>query len=234
MANLNKSQNADFYGEVVRRELLAFIPAQTRSWLDVGCGAGVTTRAIRDAGVPEVHGLEVNPAAAALARGRLAQVFEVDLDRDTIWQPPQRYDVVSFFDVLEHLQDPWEMLRRAQHWLNPGGRVIASLPNLRYWPVLKDLVFFKRFAYANHGVTDRTHLRFFTQSGTTALFEDSGYHVQSVAGINPAAPYGKARILFVLFPRHLEDTRYMQFVVVGTPAAAGLADAGAQGAGSGQ
>lgn len=214
MAELNKVQRADFYGEVPRRELLPFVPSEARSWLDVGCGTGATSRAILDAGVPVVHGVEFNPTAAASARSRLAQVFEVDLESDTAWQPPQRYDVVSFFDVLEHLQDPWAMLRRARAWLAQGGTLIVSLPNLRYWPVLKELVFEKRFRYRDRGVTDRTHLRFFCRVDMEDLLTQAGYRLQRVEGINPTAPFWKARIVFALFPRPLDDTRYQQFVLI--------------------
>lgn len=219
MADLNRHQRADFYGESPRRELMPFVPAGARSWLDVGCGAAATSLAIQAQGVPLVHGVELNPAAAAVARTRLPEVFEVDLEREADWRPPQRYDVVSFFDVLEHLQDPWTMLRRSRDWLNPGGHVLASLPNLRYWPVLKDLVFGKAFRYADTGVTDRTHLRFFTQSGMHELLQASGYDVLKVQGINRTTPFWKARVAFALFPRLLDDTRYMQFVVVARPRA---------------
>jgi 2-polyprenyl-3-methyl-5-hydroxy-6-metoxy-1,4-benzoquinol methylase len=229
MAEYNKAQRANFYGETPRRDLLKFASPHARSWLDIGCGTGTTTRAILDAGMREVHGVEVNPAAVAVARSRLPTVFEVDLDTDHSWHPPQRYDVVSFFDMLEHLQDPWSLLRRAQGWLNPGGSVIASLPNLRFWPVLQDLVFAKRFSYVDHGVTDRTHLRFFTRSGMEDLFGESGYRVLRIEGINASKPWGKARIAFALLPRLLDDARYLQFVVVAVPATGGT-----QGPGTGQ
>jgi 2-polyprenyl-3-methyl-5-hydroxy-6-metoxy-1,4-benzoquinol methylase len=214
MAALNKIQTADFYGEAPRTELLPFIPPGARSWLDVGCGTGATSRAILDAGVSLVHGVEFNPTAAAAARTRLPKVFEVDLERDVSWQPSQRYDVVSFFDVLEHLQDPWTLLHRVQHWLVPGGTLIVSLPNLRYWPVLKDLAFGKRFRYRDRGVTDRTHLRFFCRDDMTELLSQAGYRVRQVEGVNRTTPYWKARIAFALLPGLLDDTRFQQFVLV--------------------
>ena len=109
------------------------------------------------------------------------------------------------------------LLKRVKSWLSEDGVVVASIPNLRYWPVFKNLIFQKQFSYTDRGVLDRTHLRFFTESGVRDLFAHSGFSIVCIQGINPAVLYWKSRILFALAPGLLSDTRFQQFVVVARP-----------------
>lgn len=215
MADMNADPTQWHYGDQNRDEMLRFIPNDAQTLLDIGCGRGGFGGHLKSKLNVEVHGVELNAAAAQHARSRLDEVFELDLERNPHELPTGRYDVVTFLDVLEHLQDPWSMLRRAHAWLKPGGTVIASLPNLRYYPVFKDLVLTNRFEYQENGVLDRTHLRFFTVSSVERLFGDTGYRTISVTGINPSPFPWKLGLLNRLLGDALGDTRYMQFAVSG-------------------
>lgn len=217
MAEQNRQQASQFYGNPSRTEVVPFLPPDTRSVLDVGCGPGGFGAALKQRGMTRVDGLEFNSAPASEARKTLDEVFEIDLEQNSNWAPPRKYEVITILDVLEHLQDPWALLKRLQSWLMPHGVVVASVPNLRYWPVLKDLVFAKNFTYTDRGVMDRTHLRFFTQSSMRDMFNRAGYSIVRMEGINATEPYWKARIMFSMMPRLMDDTRYLQFVVVARP-----------------
>ena len=213
MADMNADTTQWHYGDQNRDEMVRFIPRDTQAVLDIGCGRGGFGKHLKSKFDVEVHGVELNATAAQHARSRLDKVFEIDLERDPERLPNSRYDVVTFLDVLEHLQDPWSMLRRAHAWLRPGGMVVASLPNLRYYPVLKDLVLTKHFEYQENGVLDRTHLRFFTAVSMGRLFADTGYRAVSVEGINASPFPWKLQLLNKLLHGALDDTRYMQFAV---------------------
>jgi len=63
--------------------------------------------------------------------------------------------------------------------MSPSGYLLASIPNVRHYSVIKDLVFKGRFHYVSSGLLDRTHLRFFTKSEIVELFENSGYRTVS-------------------------------------------------------
>jgi 2-polyprenyl-3-methyl-5-hydroxy-6-metoxy-1,4-benzoquinol methylase len=78
--------------------------------------------------------------------------------------------------VLEHLADPWSVLRRFGERLAPGGTVVASIPNIAHHTVLRDLLR-GRFDYQDAGILDRTHLRFFTRRSVLRLFEDANLEV---------------------------------------------------------
>jgi 2-polyprenyl-3-methyl-5-hydroxy-6-metoxy-1,4-benzoquinol methylase len=69
---------------------------------------------------------------------------------------------VVLADVLEHLPDPVRVLRSVHSLLNPGARIVVSVPNVAHVSVRAQLLF-GRFRYSARGILDRTHLRFFTQ-----------------------------------------------------------------------
>jgi Methyltransferase domain len=71
------------------------------------------------------------------------------------------------------LVDPWSTVARLLTCLKPGGEIIASSPNVAHQKLIRDLIA-GRFEYADEGVMDRTHLRWFTPRSYRALFEAAG------------------------------------------------------------
>ena len=125
----------------------------------------------------------------------------------------ERFDCVVLNDVLEHMVDPGSALVAARRFVAPGGYVVASIPNIRYFPVVHQLVFKDRWDYADWGVLDRTHLRFFTVSTMIEMFERAGYQVARTHGINTAFQLAKWRRFRALSGR-IGSAEWMQFVVV--------------------
>ena len=105
-------------------ERLGLDPAKARV-LDVGCGAGAVLAVLRDHGVA-CRGLEVNPGAIEFCRRMGLDVRRGELEDEE----DQSYDVITMFDVIEHLADPVAVLRTAVHKLKPGGYLIAFTPNI--------------------------------------------------------------------------------------------------------
>ena len=89
-----------------------------------------------------------------------------------------RFDKVLLLDVLEHLAAPERILRAAAHLVKPTGQVIVSVPNAAHL-VVRLMLLFGRFNYADRGILDRTHLRFFTQSSIARLLVENGYSIVS-------------------------------------------------------
>lgn len=87
------------------------------------------------------------------------------------------YDYVIFADVLEHLVDPWQVLRVIGELLAPEGRVFVSLPNVAHWTIRFRLLF-GRFDYTDGFLMDRTHLRFFTLASVRQMFANCGYIIE--------------------------------------------------------
>jgi predicted TPR repeat methyltransferase len=145
--------------------------------LNVGCGAGLDARFLRQLGADEIHGIEPFEGAARLASLRYDHVFIGPVEA---WREDAKpYSLVVFADVLEHLVDPQSVLVRARSWLSRDGHVLISIPNVRHVSVLWPLVVQGEWRYGEHGILDDSHLRFFTRQSFLRLLEQS--HYQSVA-----------------------------------------------------
>jgi SAM-dependent methyltransferase len=129
-----------------------------------------------------VTGLEMDPAATAIAVERCSEVYTVDLDSPDAPKPATDgapYDMLLAAAVLEHLKQPERLLRAAGDLLAPGARVIVSLPNIAHWSIRLRLLA-GQFDYTDYGIMDRTHLHLYTVSTGRALLEDSGYTVSDL------------------------------------------------------
>ena len=115
--------------------------------LDVGCSCGFFLQVAEKEGF-DVHGLEFSSSAIAAADPALRpRIRELTVDRLALEQP-ECYDVVTAFDLIEHLDQPNDFLRSARRLLSPGGTLAVSTPDaghfLRYfmrskWPMLQPM-----------------------------------------------------------------------------------------------
>jgi 2-polyprenyl-3-methyl-5-hydroxy-6-metoxy-1,4-benzoquinol methylase len=138
--------------------------------LDVGCAGGHLADELRGAGW-DVVGLELD-ASAARARGLTVAEGSVD-DPAVRAELPRELDAVVCADVLEHLPQPQETLAFLVTLLRPGGRAVVSLPNAAHWTMRRQLLL-GRFPTEDHGLFDRTHLRWFTRESARALLAATG------------------------------------------------------------
>jgi 2-polyprenyl-3-methyl-5-hydroxy-6-metoxy-1,4-benzoquinol methylase len=152
--------------------------------LDVGCATGYLAAELARRGCTVV-GVEFDPVAAQQARAFCREVVVGDLESEAVRADVQRavadaggVDTVICADVLEHLRDPWAVLAWLRTLLDPGGRAIVSVPNIAHWTARRALLR-GRFDYADFGLLDRTHLRFFTRASATELAHRAGFAVQA-------------------------------------------------------
>jgi SAM-dependent methyltransferase len=210
-----------------RPEVVARVRPAGKRVLDVGCAAGAMGAAMLSAGAAEVAGIEVHPPAAALARGRLTAVFGYDLEAMPALPYPDGYfDVITLADVLEHLSDPAAALRHLRRWLADDGRIVCSLPNVRHESVLLPLLLQGRWDYADAGILDRTHLRFFTLESMLQLLRDAGFEPEGqVEGVrSPPSPQHEAVAALVGalggdVERYLRESVVIQVILSARPAA---------------
>jgi SAM-dependent methyltransferase len=102
--------------------------------LDLGCGVGNFLAAAREAGF-DVTGAEFDPSAVQFARQHygLQQVFAATPEELLAARPSDKFDVVTFFEVLEHQSNPRAFLATAREFLAPGGFLALSVPNRNRW-----------------------------------------------------------------------------------------------------
>lgn len=156
-------------------KLLRWVP-QGATVLEVGPATGVMTRLMKEHRACLIDCLEIDPAAAQKAepfcrRMVIGNVEAVDLNSHF---EIHSYDIIIFADVLEHLVDPWQTLRRVAPYLKPGGLLLASIPNVSHAGLVVELMQ-GRFRYRRDGLLDETHLRFFTRETVTSLFQSTGF-----------------------------------------------------------
>lgn len=155
--------------------------------LDVGCYTGGLAASLNARG-HRVVGLEQDVAAA-----RIAQSLGVEVLTGSVEDPgfvaglSVRPDVILLLDVLEHLRDPAGVLCELHRILRPDGCLLVTGPNVAYWALRKSLLLGK-WDYADAGLMDRTHLRFFTKSTWTALLEQAGYRVTTFEPLDAVLP----------------------------------------------
>ena len=166
--------------------------------LDVGCGSGLLGAAIA-ARENEVWGIDNAKAIAGVAGERLHRFLLADItayDAVAAALGDERFDVLVFADVLEHVFDPIGMLSFYRRFLKPGGSVIVSVPNVGIWSVRLGLLA-GRFDYAQAGTLDKTHVRFFTRRTLNRALDLSGLQVRSLdvtpGLIRPFVPLLKRR-----------------------------------------
>jgi SAM-dependent methyltransferase len=158
-----------------RWDMHCAMPAGARSLLDVGCGTGSGFAGLRRRGV-RVVGVDHDPRVVAEAGRVLDNAIVLDID-GCEWPPELMgaFDVVAFADCLEHLRNPWAVLRSARGLLASGGVAIASIPNVRQVRVIAKLAAGRWDYVDGPGIMSNSHLRFFTERTARDLFEIAGY-----------------------------------------------------------
>jgi 2-polyprenyl-3-methyl-5-hydroxy-6-metoxy-1,4-benzoquinol methylase len=166
----------------VNPALLAAIPSDATRILEIGCGAGALGAKYR-ATVNEnceYWGVEYVPEAAVHAQGALHKVITGSVEDEEIQKrlPKKHFDVLIFGDVLEHLREPWDVLKSLIQNMRPNGLCIACIPNIQHWSILRNLMV-GNWKYEDSGLMDRTHLRFFTRKTMLDLFNGNGWKAVS-------------------------------------------------------
>ncbi len=199
-----------------RSEMFGFIPENAKRILEVGCGAGnFSFQLIKED--RETWGVELCEKASIEAAEKLFKVINKSLD-DALAELPENYfDVIILNDILEHLLFPWDDLQHLKSKLTEDGVVVSSVPNVRYIKNLYKLIFKRDWKYVDEGILDSTHFRFFTKISIKALYENNGYTVQKIKGINATKSISYIALggLFnILFLGTQSDIFYTQFATI--------------------
>ena len=109
------------------------------------------------------------------------------------------------------------MLSKAKQALNEQGRIVISLPNVRFFPVLSGLIRDADWQYSESGVLDKTHLRFFTKKSMQDMLTSVGLGVEKIHGINWESTPLYLRALNLVLARRFDDLSYPQFAIVAAP-----------------
>ncbi len=155
-------------------DLLTRIPWTARTVLDVGCSRGALGAAYRRIN-PTVRllGIDKSPEAADHAALHYDDVVAGDVERDPLpFDLPDGLDCIVYGDVLEHLVEPFDVLRRHAEALSPDGLMLICVPNVEHWSFAARLLR-GDWEYEPNGLLDAGHLRWFSletmRNGLAAL-----------------------------------------------------------------
>lgn len=209
-------QDSDYYSSD-RKEIFPFIPLDIAKTLDVGCATGVFSAKLKEERDAETWGIEMFKDVAEIAKTKLDKVLIGSFDEVSGDLPQKYFDCIFFNDVLEHMPYPETCLLKIKDNLHPEGKIIASIPNIRHIEVLRELLFQKDWHYKDSGILDRTHLRFFTKKSIIRMFEDCGYKIDQITGINGVSPFCLTSLINKVLLNSLDDIKYKQFLVIASP-----------------
>jgi SAM-dependent methyltransferase len=176
--------------------LAPHLPAPGRA-LDVGCAGGHWVEALLEAGW-DAEGLEPSAPIAARARERLgARLIEGTLEADAL--DGRRYELISMWDVIEHLPAPLAALERVRELLAPGGRLVLETQDLgaplarllgRRWHHFKHEEHLVHFdARTLRGTLERAGLRVLRlQRRGAGKYVRGDFLVERSARLHPALP----------------------------------------------
>jgi SAM-dependent methyltransferase len=138
---------------------------QTNRLLDVGCGAGSLLQAARGNGW-DAQGIDVSASAVAHVRGLGFEVFHGELDRAGFAK--EQFDVITAVEILEHLFDPFTIVKEMQTLLRPGGLLWLTTPNCRSLAA-------RLMGLGWRVVSPPEHLQLFSVEGLRILLRRAGF-----------------------------------------------------------
>jgi 2-polyprenyl-3-methyl-5-hydroxy-6-metoxy-1,4-benzoquinol methylase len=150
--------------------------------LEIGTGSGAMANAykMKNSSVKYI-GVEIFPEYKTLSERYCDKVYLEDFESPSKALIDETYDAdfIIFADVLEHMINPWKVLQLLASRIPDHCRVIASIPNIQHWSIQMRLMS-GDFRYADSGLLDRTHLRFFTRKTILTLFLENGFSINQI------------------------------------------------------
>jgi 2-polyprenyl-3-methyl-5-hydroxy-6-metoxy-1,4-benzoquinol methylase len=175
------------YRSTSRPEVMALLPPLKAGIkvLEVGCGEGAFSASI--AGAVETWGIEPDRRSAEIAKTRLFKVFVNTFEAVKAEIPAHYFDLVVCNDVIEHMTDHDAFLRSIRDHMAPGAYLVGSLPNVRFYGNLFNLIVARDWHYQDANILDRTHFRFFTVRSLRRSLEEASFEVRRLEGLNAGA-----------------------------------------------
>ena len=163
------SKTIERLGYIKKRRYISGLMARGKL-LDVGCATGSFLEEMRRSGWA-VEGIEPSEPVAEIARKRGHRVITGTLENSGF--PPENFDVVTMWHVLEHVQNPLKDLLEAKRVLKKGGLLVFCIPNLNSLEV-------KIFRRLWAGFDIPRHSYVYSRKGLNILFNKTGLEVKQI------------------------------------------------------
>ena len=207
-------KNGLVYSQAIRPEMLEFLPSEYSKVLEVGCNVGNFRQFLNKP--CEYWGIEPFEEAAKIAKIKMDKVLVGFYDKVADKIPDNYFDLIIANDVIEHMEKPWDFLQSIKTKMTANASIILSIPNVRYYHNLKELLYRKDWKYKNKGILDITHLRFFTEKSIVRLLNECGFEIEKMEGINPVKIRKRTLPIYWLIKFIFgSDIEFLQFGVRG-------------------
>jgi 2-polyprenyl-3-methyl-5-hydroxy-6-metoxy-1,4-benzoquinol methylase len=152
---------------------------EVKNILDVGCGYGLLSKELKKT-FPKLdfYGIEHSKEASRSSQ-KILKLLQCNIEDIALIKrklKTQKFDVIIFSDVLEHLYDPVDIIKSYQSFLDQDGTIVVTVPNIAN--IFSRLaLLFGYFNYSETGVMDKTHIRFFNKQNLRQLAKESNLQI---------------------------------------------------------
>ncbi len=207
---LCQEKNMGYFSNV-RHDIIKLIPYnQNNKILEVGCGEGntlLTLKSMKKASyIAGIDIIDLNQ------KEKLDKFICGDIEKrvSSLPFPETFFDIIICADILEHLVNPWKVVKELKKYLKLGGYFIASIPNIREIKTMTTIFLKGDFKYSDAGILDKTHLRFFCKKNMEKLFLEAGYKIDKIThNLSP-----KRNLVNKLTLGFWEEFFVMQYLIV--------------------
>jgi len=178
--------------EVHNVDVLNFMRPGYSGVVEVGSSSGALARAYRAANPAASYvGIEIDADYAEASKRHCTEVILGNVEKlpEATFEHLGDAQCWVFADALEHLYDPWLLLRKIRSHARQGLEVVACIPNAQYWG-LQSCLNTGRFLYQDSGLLDRTHIRWLTRITIIDMFQSNGFRIDNMIArvMNPPSP----------------------------------------------
>lgn len=209
----------DFSWSAARTEIVNIMDIKSgMDILDIGCANGKTLKFIKENYDVNPYGIEPDKELAKQAM-QWAEIYPTTVEEFLKTCTGKKFDAIIMADVIEHLREPWMVVRDLAGRLKDGGAIYASIPNFMHASVIWNLFACGSFAYSSNDIVNKEHLRFFTMNDIANLFKIAGLNKCMVSGIEaefPLETVEKVKILGNVFGRDDYHFNIYQFIIKAT------------------
>lgn len=189
------------YSNTGNKDVLKQVPAEAKTVLDVGCGAG-DNASILKALHKKVTGITISEAEAKLVSDICDKVMVINIE-EQVSLVLDKFDVIILSHVCEHLRYPTLILKNLANNLAKNGIMIVAVPNMAFyrnrWKLLKG-----DWQMMESGPFDKTHLKFFSYLTANTLCDEKRLKVGKKIPSLLALPLWPLRLILPRFCKQLD------------------------------
>jgi Predicted glycosyltransferases len=188
LLNKNKAKFIEKWGfdpvnlATIRFDLISMMEKETKGTikvLDIGCNCGATLLHIKNINPScELYGIESNCKTAEIAALN-SKVQFINSEVAELEYKEEYFDYILCGDVIQQLNDPWQMLKNIRKHLKVDGKLLLSVQNVMYLSIIKSLLN-GFWSYEEPTLINKNHIRFFTLEEITRMLETNLFTIKDL------------------------------------------------------